>query len=348
MNQLKLSNLEIADLCRELSLLLHAGVGMGDGLALLTDEENDPQKKAMLEGMTRCVEDGVMLSAAFSAADCFPVYVTGLVEVGERVGRTEEALTALSQYYEDRERMARQVRSALTYPAILLMLMLVVIVVLLTQVLPVFDEIYTSLGGQLTGVAGGLLLLGRGLDAAMPVLCALLALGVAGVAAFSLSDSFHAHVLSFWQSRWGDKGVSRKINDARFAQALSMGMSSGLLLEESVDLASALLKDVPSAMERCQKCRSLLQNGESLSTALGDTGTMPASSCHLLTLGMRSGTGDQVMEEISRRLSEDAQEALESTVSKVEPALVLVTSILVGAILLSVMLPLMNIMTAIG
>ena len=75
---------------------------------------------------------------------------------------------------------------------------------------------------------------------------------------------------------------------------------------------------------------------------------MSSSSCRLLTLGMRSGTGDRVMEGIARRMLADAQQDLERVISRIEPALVLVTSVLVGVILLSVMLPLMNIMTAIG
>lgn len=348
MKQLELSNLEISDLCRELSLLLHAGVGLADGLILLTEEEKNSAIRAMLDGMARCVENGGLLAEAFSNAGCFPAYVIGLIGVGERVGRTEEALSALARYYEEREHMERRVRSALTYPAILLLLMLVVIFVLLTQVLPVFDEIYASLGGKLTGVAGGLLLLGRGLSAAMPVVCIVLVATVLAAAVFALHAGVRASVLSFWHSHWGDQGASRKLNDARFAQALSMGMSSGMLLEEAVEIASDLLNDVPAAVKRCQECRDLLEQGESLAKALGDTGMMPASACRLLTLGMRGGTSDQVMEEIARRLSEEAQLALESKVAKVEPALVLVTSILVGAILLSVMLPLMNIMTAIG
>ena len=75
---------------------------------------------------------------------------------------------------------------------------------------------------------------------------------------------------------------------------------------------------------------------------------LPKASCRLVALGQRSGTGDTVMEEVARRLSEESEYALETRVGQVEPALVLVTSLLVGAILLSVMLPLMNIMTAIG
>jgi type IV pilus assembly protein PilC len=63
---------------------------------------------------------------------------------------------------------------------------------------------------------------------------------------------------------------------------------------------------------------------------------------------MRSGNGDSVMEEIAERMQQDAQQAIESAVSKIEPALILVTSGLVGVILLSVMIPMMNIMSAIG
>ena len=271
-----------------------------------------------------------------------------MVEVGERSGRTEQALQSLARYYERQEQMDRQIRSALTYPAILLLLMLVVIVVLLSQVLPVFDEVYASLGGQLTGVAGGLLLAGQALDAAMPLLCVLMAAAVALVLAFSLSDSFRNRLLTLWRRRFGDRGVSRAISEARFAQALSMGLGSGLPLEEAVDQCAALLEDVPSAAKRCRTCADRLREGGDLADSLRESGVLPAAACRMLTLGLRSGNGDEVMEDIARRLSDDADQALERRVAQVEPTLVLATSLLVGAILLSVMLPLMNIMTAIG
>ena len=171
-----LSDLQTASLCRELSLLTHAGLRPGDGLTLLAQEEQDGALRELLAAMAGQTDLGLSLSAAFRDSGRFPAYVTGLLEAGERTGHTEEALRALSDYYEHRDRSNRQIRHALTYPVILLLLMLVVIVILLSRVLPVFDQVYTSLGGRLTGVAGGLLLLGRWLDAAMPVLCALLAL----------------------------------------------------------------------------------------------------------------------------------------------------------------------------
>ena len=81
---------------------------------------------------------------------------------------------------------------------------------------------------------------------------------------------------------------------------------------------------------------------------MAETELLPRAECRLLELGLRSGSGDTTMETITRRLTEESEAALEDKVAQVEPALVVVTSVLVGLILLSVMLPLLHIMTAIG
>lgn len=348
MKQRLFSNDQTGAFCQGLALLLHAGVGAADALALLAEEESDSHCRSILDSMARRMDDGLSLAAAVQESGCFPDYLCSLLEVGERSGRTEEALSALSKHYENRARLDRRLRAALLYPAILLVIMLAVIVILLVRVLPVFNEVYSYLGGRLTGVAGGLLALGQALDQAMPFLCVLLALVVAAVALFALSPGFRTRVLSFWRRHWGDRGVSHKINNARLAQSLAMGLSSGLPLEESMTLAASLLDEVPAARSRCLDCLDRLEQGLPLAKAMGESGALPKGECRLLELGLRSGAGDTVMEDIARRLSEESESALEEKVGQVEPALVMVTSVLVGVILLSVMLPLMHIMTAIG
>ncbi len=339
----KLSNDEIASLCLELSLLLHAGVGTGDALSLLAQEE---EHRGMLSAMAEQVDGGKTLSTALRESGVFPVYVCGLVEVGERTGRTEEALAALSRYYEERVRIGRRVRSALLYPAVMLALMLVVIGVLLVKVLPIFDDVYASLGGRLTGVAAGLLNLGRWIEGAMPVLYLILAGLVLVVLVFGLVGPLRRGVVSLWQKTRGDRGVSRKLNNARLAQALAMGMASGLPVEEAVSLSANLMEG--RARKRCQECGQRLEKGESLGAALRLSGLLPPRQSRLLELGQHSGAGDASMEKIARDLGEEGEAALDALVGRVEPALVLVCSVLVGLILLSVMLPLMHIMSAIG
>lgn len=348
MKKTNLTNMEIADLCNQLALFLHAGVRLNDGLYLLSEEESNSQYKDFLQDIARQVENGMSLHAAFEETGRFPFHVTRLLAVGERTGRTEETLTGLFHYYEEQEHRNRLLRSALTYPAILLLMMVIVIVVLLSKVLPVFEDVYASLGGSLSGLAGGLLAFGNILNAIMPCLCILLILVLLIVLLFAVLPSLRSKVIAFWQKHFGDKGISRKMNDAKFAQALSMAYSSGLPLEECITLAGSLLENCPGAFKRCEACRARLDDGFELAAALKETELLPASSCKLLALGIRAGTGDNTLEEIALRLSNEASEALEAKISTVEPALVLITSVLVGAILLTVMLPLINIMKAIG
>lgn len=125
-------------------------------------------------------------------------------------------------------------------------------------------------------------------------------------------------------------------------------MASGMPLEEAVELASGLMEDIPQAKARCLDCQSRLLQGERVSTAMQESGLLPAAACRLLEMGQRGGAGDAAMEKIADNLSEESENILEEKVSRVEPALVLVCSLLVGLILLSVMLPLMHIMSAIG
>ena len=348
MKQLRLSNDEISRLCQGLHMLICAGVGTGDGLALLAEDEEKKEYKEMLQSMAKDADCGMPLAEIFSRTGAFPAYVCGLIETGERTGRTEEALDSLAEYYEDRLRLERQIRSALLYPAVLLLVMLAVIVVLLVKVLPVFDQVYAQLGSSLTGVAGGLLALGQAMDAAMPVLCLVLGAAVLFLGAFGASGSFREKVLGLWRRKFGNKGVSEKINMARIAQALAMGIGSGLSIEEALCQAASLVEDIPDASRRCRACAGALADGMPLAQALRQNGVLPQAECRLLEAGIKGGAVGSAMSSIASRLLEDSEDALAQKVSMVEPALIIVTSVLIGLILLSVMLPLMEIMAAIG
>ncbi|WP_425756481.1 type II secretion system F family protein [Ihubacter sp. rT4E-8] len=340
-----LSNEMISSLTLEISLLLHAGIPVGDALSLLSEES---EYKELLQGMAQKADEGASLSTCLRESEKFPSYVCGLIDVGEHAGRTEEALKALSYYYERRVRLNRRIRSAFLYPAIMLVLMLIVIGVLLIKVLPIFDDVYASLGGQLTGVGGGLLMLGHWLDRVMPALWILLAVAVIFIAVFAAAGAFRDRVLALWRKHRGDKGIFGKINTSRLIQAFAMGISSGLQAEESLDLAADLLVDIPAARKRCLNCRTLLDEGQTLSMAMQGSSLLPASACRLMELGQRSGAMDTTIEKIADDLADQSEYAIEELVSRIEPALVLICSLLVGLILLSVMLPLMHIMAAIG
>ena len=343
MKRKKLTSGQLSMLCMELALMLDAGLGAGEGLRQMSgDSGGDPA----LDQMAGQVEGGAPLSQAMWESGIFPDYVCALVACGERTGRTEEALRSLADHYDSRLRMEETLTGALLHPVLMLLLMLAVMVLLLTRVLPVFDDVYASLGGRLGGMAAGLLTLGRGLDRWMPLLAGLLAAALASLAALSLSEGLRQRLLALWIRR--DRGLAAETATARIAQALAMGLASGLPMEEALDLAARLQGENRKAAERCRKCREQIETGAGLTESLREAGVLPADCCRLLAAGVRAGAADTVMDRLARRLAENSENHLSAAVARVEPLLVLVSALLVGGVILSVMLPLMDILSALG
>lgn len=345
--EMMLTDQETAMFCRGMALQLHAGIGLADGIYLLAQDETGI-KRQLFEKIAAGLDAGAPLTEVLEQAGCLPEYACAMVRIGERTGRLEQTLQSLGEFYQRSADRKRQVRNALAYPAAVFGLMLVVITVLLVKVLPVFEGVYNSLGSRLTGVAAWLLYLGRLLQRAMPVLLAVLGAVVMLTIIYWKVPLLRERVKGWLQKHFGDRGIGRKFNNARFAQALAMGLTSGLTLEESLELAETLLKQIPDAAKRCGECTAQLNEGKSLSEAMAAAQLLSPSESRLLAVGLKAGNGDRVMDEIARRLSEQAEEAVEAAVSGIEPALVLIGSGLVGVILLAVMLPLINIMSTIG
>ena len=348
MEKLKLSYEDLGAMCADLALLLHSGMGTADALSVLAADTADPKLSERLAAMAGEADMGETLSSLFAKDPSFPGYLQSLLKVGESTGHTEETLQSLSDYYYGQARLSAQLRDALVYPSILLVIMLLVIGVLLIKVLPIFNDVYKQLGTSLTGVAGGLLAAGSFLGKIMPVLAVLLLAIVVFVLVFANSESFREKVLIWWRKRRGDKGLSWDISSAHFSQAFAMGLSSGMPTEDAVELAAGVMADIPAAKAHCDECLTMIADGKPLAEALSAAKLLPLSESRLLATALKSGAADASIRSIAARLTERGERAVRQTVSRVEPALVIISCILVGLILLTVMLPLMNIMSAIG
>lgn len=333
----------IGNLCMALEQLIHAGIGTADALTLLTEDETEPACREILRAMAEKTDAGSSLSEAAREAGRFPGYVTTLLAVGEATGKLEDTLRSLGEYYRRRGRLQRQLRMSLTYPAVLLAVLLAVAVVLLVWVLPVFDRVYAGLGSGLTGVAGVLLRFGMGLKQALPVIGIVLLVLLAVGAIPGVRKGLTAWIRKHRPHR----GVGGNLDGARFLQALSLCVSSGMSAQEAVEMATAL-SGASGFQKRCRRCAELVEQGQSLSAALRQTQLLDGANCRLLEAGERSGRSAVLLERIAEDLLEAGEEALQRKVSRIEPVMVAVVCGIIGLVLLSVMLPLMDIMSAIG
>lgn len=338
MKSLNLSYGEISTLCLELSLFLHAGADISAALVLLAEECADTHLSKILLKMSQQIDNGLSLSTAMEEAKIFPHELWSMLRIAEKSGYSEKTLHYLSKYYEQRERMNHQLHSALLSPSILLLIMVIVIIVLLTQVLPIFNDVYASLGGQMSGIAGHLFHFGQLLNAILPFLSILLIAAAIGIFTFCSVETFRNRIFAFVFSK-----QNIYIKRAHFAQALSMTLSSGISHEEALESAALLLQD-----RRCENCKEFMIQGYSFAEALEKTELLPARECRLLSLGLSSGSEEYALAEIAQRMTQSAENELERCIGLVEPIMVISASILVGMILLTAMLPLARIMSAMG
>ena len=126
-------------------------------------------------------------------------------------------------------------------------------------------------------------------------------------------------------------------------------MSSGMPVEDSLNMAAGMLQEYPALQKKAQDALERLSSGgQSIASALGDAGILPKSQCRILEAGIHGGASERAMAQIARSMTDESETAIEELVARVEPTMVIITSMLVGLILLSVMMPLINIMSAIG
>ena len=345
MNRKMLTYDKVCSFCLALHHLLHAGISLGDSLILLSEDEEDAAMGQILRDMARRADEGAGLAETIRQSQVFPSYVCTLVQVGQQTGRMEQTLLELSGYYERRAQLERKLRTALLYPAMLMAVLLAVAVILLVWVLPVFNDVYARLGSSLTGFSGWLLALGSGLRAGFPVICLVIAV-VAAALAVAPVRSF---IKDLWARYAADLGAEKKLHSAKVMQAFAMALRSGMTTQEAAELATTLSQDEGAAFAgRCQRCCVALESGFSLSQALQNSEFLQNADRRLLDAGVRCGKSEEVLGDIARRMLEESEEALERRAGYAEPVLVAVACVLIGTVLLSVLLPLMQIMAAIG
>jgi type IV pilus assembly protein PilC len=143
------------------------------------------------------------------------------------------------------------------------------------------------------------------------------------------------------------RNLEQKLSASRFASTLGMMLRSGFPLEESMELIEGLFTN-KRLRQRVNQCRQKMEEGTSFPDAVGETGIFEPLHCRMISVGFRAGQTDRVMSKLAVLYDEDVNTQIGHLVSIIEPTLVALMSVIIGAILLSVMLPLLSIMSSIG
>lgn len=345
----KLSGSELMIFCEQMALILKTGLSVTEGVMIMRDDaEEAPDIRALYEELYAKVEETGFLCQALEEMSVFPDYMVQMVKIGEQTGNLDEVMASLAANYEREEQMMRDIKSAVTYPFVMLGMMLVILLVMLVKVLPVFNQVYEQLGSAITGPAAFLLKLGEGIRNHYGVvlfLIILAALALAGVFHTERGKEFFRRMIG---RIFGAGRLSSLVGVSRFSAGISMALRSGLDYEGAFFLVSDLMVEDEKMKEKILECQKRMTEGESLAEAAVQVHIFNGMNARLLQIAERTGETSEALEKIARQTDEEITLQIQNMVSVLEPTLVAALSVLVGGMLLSVLIPLMSILSSIG
>lgn len=334
----KLKPSYISRLCGELHDTVSSGLSTNDGIyMLLNDNKND----AVLESLFNDTSKGCTFSEAVKNTKAFPVYAEEMIQIGEQTGRLDSVLQSLSEYYARQQEVAENIKNAVAFPLILLVILIVIVVLLLTQVLPIFNDVFGQLGVTMSGAAVSLMNIGSAIQTySFVIVGAVIVLAVLAAVLYKL-PSTHDKVVSAFKG----KKLNNQISSSNFASAMAMTISSGMDIDESLEMSKKMCDE--NTGKKISSCQELMRSGQSFDKAIQKADILDSMSARKLTISFQTGKTDETMKKISEDYTQKVNDAVDEKISRVEPVLVIVMSVIVGFVLFSVMLPMLSVITSI-
>lgn len=344
MKKNQLTNSEIASFTSQMALVLHAGISSYEGIAIMREDNDIEEIQPILDIIFEQLDNGNTLFRSLSESHAFPSFMLNMVQIGEESGELEEVMQSLSIHYQRLYENNESLKSAITYPLIMMVMMFLVVLVLITQVLPIFNKVFEQLGSSITGFSKVVLDFGIMLSSHSYIFIGLFFILVILFFYFTKNESGKNKLYDFL-GRWRfTKNISLKLSLSKFTSGMSIALSSGLNIDDSLDMAASLV-DHKELKERIKHAKELMAEKD-LANSLVDARVLTGMYARLIKLSGRTGDVDVVMRQIADQYDQETNERIHHLISIIEPTLVAILSILVGIILLSVMLPLMGIMTS--
>lgn len=343
----RLNQAEIASFCCQLSLLLPAGITPYEAIILIREDTPDIKGKEILEQLEAALKDGLSFHEALKNTSVFPEYVLSMVLLGEESGNLDIVIKKLANYYEQQCSISASIKNAISYPIVMVCLMLIILVVLLTKILPIFNQVFLQLGSELTGVAAQLMTIGNLIESVSVFLILLTILVAIAFIIINYIPRLHKQFLHFIHTNRLTRNFFLGIGYARFASAISMTTASGVDLFRGLSMAKMLVEN-EIISEKIDLCTEAISSGDYLYEAMKKAGIFQSKHLRMLQLGQRSGEIDAVLTKISSYYEEETLTRMHRILGAIEPTLVIFFSLMVGLILLSVIMPLIGIMSSIG
>lgn len=346
-NKIKLSLKDIAVFSRQLSAMLNAGVTLIKALNILYLQVEKKNIKESIKRLYESVQKGDQLSEAMKKQDAvYPEIMISMIEAGEASGRLDSVIAKVAETFEKDVKLRNKIKSSMMYPIILAVLCILVVLILVMKVLPVFMGMFTA---EMTLPLPTRMVMGfSDIMTAYWYIVMLAVVIIVLVLKIYISTeegkkNWHSMLLRLPVIG----NTITKISAVRFSRTLSTLLSSGMTLIQSLEIVIQVVGN-RVIMEGLNITKEDIRKGMPLSQSLRKANVLPPMVYSMISIGEESGSIEDMLTKTSEYYDDEVESAIQKMVTLLEPILIVFMGVIVGFIIISIMLPMLEIYQSIG
>ncbi len=344
----KVKRTELITFFRQFSVMIKASIPISASLNALKKQGYTKAFKKVLDEVYLDVQSGVLLSEAFAKhKKVFPDFFTKMVAIGEVTGSLDTVLSNMADYYENDRKIRNKVKSAMTYPIILLILIFAVLIFITMFILPQFESMINELGGNvpyLTQVVMGISLFMRN---NFLMVFGSIALVVLLLVLFFKKTSKGRYALDYIKLYLPFIGsVNKYLVTSRFSKAFIILLNSGMNMSDCLDNLLKML-DNQVFKQKFKYSVEEVKRGRRIAQSIGNIKLFPQMLIEMIDVGEKSGNIEEVLLSTSAYFDECVEQSITKATAALEPIMIVLLGGIVAIVILSVLLPMISLMQSI-
>lgn len=336
---------DLTVMTRQLSTLVGASIPLVDALSALYEQTDSPAMKKTVAQVRDSVNEGLAFAEALAQHKrVFPELYINMVRAGEVSGALDVVLVRLAEFMEGQHRLKSRIGSAMLYPIFLLGISLLVLLYLLTAVVPKVVGMFESMNQVLPLPTRILIAVSQFLAATWWMLAIALVAGIILLLRWKKTERGARRFDRFTMNLPVFGSIYRKVSVARFARTLGTLLASGVPIIESLRIVKTVLQNriMESAVD---DSIAAVMDGSSISSPLKKSGVFPPILIHMISVGERSGSLEEMLMKAAESYEGDVETTISGLTSLLEPLMIVIMGVIVGFVVLSILMPMLEMST---
>jgi type IV pilus assembly protein PilC len=338
----KVKTKDLAIFSRQFATMISSGLTLLRSLKILAEQSENPKLSEVVGKVGAAIEEGRSLSEALAEHDSFPKLYVAMVRAGETAGTLDQVLLRIADTMEKDVALRRKVKSTMTYPAVVLVLAVLLTIVMLLFIVPTFVGMFQSLGGTLPLPTKVLLLMSTAVRKLWFVLFFLPIGAWQGYKRARKVPSVRARLDAVKLKVPVFGNLFHKLAIARFTRNLSTLLHAGVPILLALEITADTI-DNAVISRAVADVRAAVRQGESVAKPLSNHPVFPPMVVQMVGVGEETGALDEMLRRIADFYDLEVEATTESLTAALEPIMIAVLGGIVGAMVISLYMPMFKI-----